>query len=207
MHVCAGAFPRKREGYELRVVEGASIHLVTSNSHYAPPDVANFTRNALNQRDGDCSGVSREAAALAVDSPWLDLEHPMTEYEWAKAVAMIPMILIRLLITIVVLPLVWLYSLAVLADWPLDQPLPKWRMRILLPVLRFWAGVLIRIGFGMWPVYKGAAVCLYSYPRCPVFVRVMSLWDPEREGGQKILVASRKTNVYSLENLERMYNF
>jgi hypothetical protein len=102
------------------------------------------------------TGVSREAAALAINSPWLDLTHPMTPYEWLKLVAMIPMILIRLAITIVALPLVYLYVSVIIAHCAVNEPLAPWRQTLILPVIRFWSGVLIRIGFNIWPVYKGA---------------------------------------------------
>lgn len=68
----------------------------------------------------------------------------------------VPAVLVRLCITIVCLPLVWVViSLVILGVGPND-PVLGWRKAIIRPFLKFWARVLLHIGFNFWPRVKGA---------------------------------------------------
>ena len=68
----------------------------------------------------------------------------------------VPAVLIRLCITIVCLPLVWaVISLVMLGTSP-NEPLVGWRKAFIRPFLRFWARVLLHIGFNLWPRVRGA---------------------------------------------------
>jgi hypothetical protein len=61
-----------------------------------------------------------------------------------------------------VLPLVFLDVWYIVVHCPVNEPLALWRQTLILRVIPFWGGILIRIGFNIWPVYKGAWHCIPS---------------------------------------------
>ncbi|KAK9821452.1 hypothetical protein WJX81_001153 [Elliptochloris bilobata] len=95
-------------------------------------------------------GDGPDLVELTRDSPFLDLDSPMTAYEWFKAVAMVPMLLLRAVLVSLIVPLVWLTLCLLTAGIPLNVPLAPWRVAVLSTMLRSWADVLMRIGFGFW---------------------------------------------------------
>ena len=66
-----------------------------------------------------------------------------------------PAFLIRLAITVVSLPFVWLVVRLVMLGVAMNEPVEGWRRAIMVPFLKFWARVLLHIGFNFWPSVKG----------------------------------------------------
>lgn len=62
----------------------------------------------------------------------------------------VPMMLLRAVLVALIVPPVWLAIHLLTAGTALNEPLSPWRRRILRPLLRFWADILMRIGFGFW---------------------------------------------------------
>ncbi|KAK9828960.1 hypothetical protein WJX72_003052 [[Myrmecia] bisecta] len=100
--------------------------------------------------------TEEEVQALIKDSPFLDLSSPLTAYEWFKLVIGFPVFILKLLLAAVGLPFVWLVVRLLTVNTPLNQPLAPWRNNLLRPFVKFWAGVLVRIGFNFYaPRVKG----------------------------------------------------
>ena len=38
---------------------------------------------------------------------------------------------------------------------PINKPLPKWRFYLVRPWLKFWTGLFMRAGLGLWPRFHG----------------------------------------------------
>ena len=38
---------------------------------------------------------------------------------------------------------------------PINKPLPKWRFLLVRPWLKFWTGLFLRAGLGLWPRFVG----------------------------------------------------
>ncbi len=38
---------------------------------------------------------------------------------------------------------------------PINKPLPKWRFILVRPWLKFWTGLFMRAGLGLWPRFHG----------------------------------------------------
>lgn len=70
----------------------------------------------------------------------------------------IPMFLVRCCITVVCMPFVWV--VVVLVTWGLkaNGPITGWRKALIRPFLKFWAHILLRIGFNYWPSVKGIPI-------------------------------------------------
>ncbi len=49
----------------------------------------------------------------------------MTNYEWFKIYASFPAILMRTVLTILILPWVWLWLAILTVNLPINQPLPR----------------------------------------------------------------------------------
>jgi hypothetical protein len=69
--------------------------------------------------------------------------------------AQLPAVLIRICITIVCLPLAWAVTGVVTAGVKPNEPVSGWRRAIIRPWLKFWARVLLHIGFNFWPSVTG----------------------------------------------------
>jgi hypothetical protein len=67
-----------------------------------------------------------------------------------RAGAQVPMILLRIVLVVLIVPPVWLAMSLLTAGTRLNAPLQPWRAALLRPLLRFWADALMRIGFGFW---------------------------------------------------------
>ena len=67
----------------------------------------------------------------------------------------IPVFLVRCCITVVCMPFVW--CVVVLLTWGVkaNQPMMGWRKAVIRPFLKFWARILLHIGFNYWPSVKG----------------------------------------------------
>jgi hypothetical protein len=96
----------------------------------------------------------------------------------ARAGAQVPMILLRILLVVLIVPPVWLAMSLLTAGTRLNAPLQPWRAALLRPLLRFWADALMRIGFGFWRYrVTGAAPrgTKYGYTPTSVCVRARAL--------------------------------
>ena len=71
----------------------------------------------------------------------------------------VPMMLLRAVLVALIVPPVWLAIHLLTAGTALNEPLAPWRRGILRPLLRFWADMLMRIGFGFWR-YRVTGACL-----------------------------------------------
>ena len=38
---------------------------------------------------------------------------------------------------------------------PINKPLPRWRFYLVRPWLKFWTGLFLRAGLGLWPRFVG----------------------------------------------------
>jgi len=101
------------------------------------------------------SGATLEQVLLDPDTPFLRIDTPMNGYEWLKIYVSFPVILMRTILTVLILPWVWLWLALLTLKLPINQPLPRWRAVLLLPVLRFWGQFLLFMGFFMIPKVKG----------------------------------------------------
>lgn len=63
----------------------------------------------------------------------------------------IPAVLIRIALTVVCMPFVWLVVRLVTLGINTNDPIVGWRRAIIRPFLRFWARILLHIGFNFWP--------------------------------------------------------
>ena len=88
-------------------------------------------------------------------SPYLDLDSPMTGYEWTKFVLTTPLLLIRICLVAALLPVVLLVTKLFVAGQQFNEPLPQWKARILQPFLRFWAELLLVLGLNYWHKVTG----------------------------------------------------
>ena len=75
------------------------------------------------------SGATLEELLADPESPFLALDTPMTGYEWLKLCISPPVILIRSILVILILPPVWLYLLLLTYHLPLNKPLPRYAIR------------------------------------------------------------------------------
>lgn len=75
--------------------------------------------------------------------------------------AQVPMLLLRAVVVVLIVPGVWLAMYLLTGGVPLNAPPAPWRQAILRPLLRFWADVLLWLGFGFWGwrVTGAAPVC------------------------------------------------
>ena len=89
-------------------------------------------------------------------SPYLDLDSPMTAYEWLKFGLTTPLLLIRICLVATLLPIVILVTHLVVAGQAFNEPLPRWKARFIRPFLRFWAELLLLLGLNFWHRVKGA---------------------------------------------------
>ena len=71
------------------------------------------------------SGSSLEQILSDTHSPFLGLDTPMTAYEWFKLCISPPVILLRSILVIIILPPVWIYLLLLTYNLPLNSPLPR----------------------------------------------------------------------------------
>ena len=60
------------------------------------------------------------------------------------------MLLLRAVVVAVIVPWLWLAMYVLTVGVPLNAPPAPWRQAILRPMLRFWADVLMWLGFGFW---------------------------------------------------------
>ena len=60
------------------------------------------------------------------------------------------MLALRAVLVVLIVPGVWLAMYLLTAGVPLNAPPAPWRQAILRPLLRFWADVLLWLGFGFW---------------------------------------------------------
>ena len=68
------------------------------------------------------------------------------------------MMLLRAVLVALIVPPLWLTMHLLTVGVPLNAPPAPWRQAILRPMLRFWADVLMWLGFGFWGWrVKGAA--------------------------------------------------
>ena len=88
-------------------------------------------------------------------TPFLDLDSPLTAYEWAKFVLYIPFLLIRICLVCLLLPPVMITTHLVVAGQPHNQPLSSAKARFLRPFLRFWARLLMVLGLNFYHSVKG----------------------------------------------------
>ena len=88
-------------------------------------------------------------------SPFLDLDSPMTAYEWTKFVLTTPFLLIRICLVATIVPVVLLVTHLFVAGQAYNEPLPQWKARILQPFLRFWAEILLLVGLNFWHRVEG----------------------------------------------------
>ena len=65
------------------------------------------------------------ALLLWQDSPFLDLNSPMTAWEWLKIAIMAPWILLRVLLTLLLIPFVWAVVRALTFNATINKPLPR----------------------------------------------------------------------------------
>jgi len=118
----------------------------------------------------------------------------------ARAGAQVPMILLRILLVVLIVPPVWLAMSLLTAGTRLNAPLQPWRAALLRPLLRFWADALMRIGFGFWryrvtgaaprgtkPGYTPTSVCvraraLHTHPR----LRRRGSWSAVATAGRSL---------------------
>ena len=89
-------------------------------------------------------------------SPYLDLDSPMTAYEWLKFGLTTPLLLIRICLVATLLPIVMLFTRLVLAGQAFNEPLPRWKASFIRPFLKFWAELLLLLGLNFWHRVKGA---------------------------------------------------
>lgn len=72
-----------------------------------------------------------QLARLIKDSPFIDTNSPMTNYEWLKVLILLPWSILRVIIGLPCVLLVW--AVVALLVWgnPINTPLPKWRRTIM----------------------------------------------------------------------------
>lgn len=72
-----------------------------------------------------------QLARLIKDSPFIDTNSPMTNYEWFKVLILLPWSILRVIIGLPCVLLVW--GMVALLVWgnPINTPLPKWRRTIM----------------------------------------------------------------------------
>jgi hypothetical protein len=71
------------------------------------------------------SGASLEQIILDPDTPFLQIDTPMTSYEWFKIYVSFPVIFLRTIHTLSILPFVWLWLAVLTVKLPPNQPLPR----------------------------------------------------------------------------------
>ena len=67
----------------------------------------------------------------------------------------VPAVLVRLAITVTCLPMVWAVVRLIMLGVAMNEPVEGWRRALMVPFLKFWARVLLHIGFNLWPSVKG----------------------------------------------------
>ncbi|KAK9802006.1 hypothetical protein WJX73_009794 [Symbiochloris irregularis] len=100
-------------------------------------------------------GLTDEQYQLIRESPFLDLDSPMTAYEWFKLVLFMPYLLIRICLIILLMPPCWLFGWVITRGAQPNQPLPVWRENIIRPFARFWALILLWLGMNFYFSVKG----------------------------------------------------
>ena len=88
-------------------------------------------------------------------TPFLDLDSPMTAYEWFKFVLYLPFLVVRCLLVAAILPCVLGAVHVCVADHPYNEPLSGAKAAFLRPFLRFWAKVLMVVGLNFYHSVKG----------------------------------------------------
>lgn len=85
-------------------------------------------------------------------SPFLDIRHPFTIYEWFKVILLLPWTLFRLMLFVVIGPFVTLHVWLLIRGAPRDAPLDPITMRRVHAIIRFWGNILLRLGCHFWNV-------------------------------------------------------
>lgn len=128
----------------------------------ATPDFGIFS--ARGSEDGNFPSSSRggpggaavDLENLVKDSPFLDLGSPMDWWDVLQMVLMAPVVLLKLLLTLILHVPVFLVMEVLVFGNRLSEPLPAWRARWVRAWIRFWAGAFLRIGLSFWkPVVTG----------------------------------------------------
>ena len=113
----------------------------------------------LQRQDGSSvplpPGLTQRQYDLIRESPFLDLDSPMTAYEWLKFVLYLPIFLIRLILIALLMPPCWLFSRLITIGMQPNQPLKPWRVALIRPFARFWAAVLLIVGMNCYFSVKG----------------------------------------------------
>lgn len=101
------------------------------------------------------SGLTEEQYDLIRESPFLDLDSPMTAYEWFKLVVFLPALLIRCLLIAILMPPCWLFARLIILGARPNEPLPPWKVALIRPFARFWALILLFVGMSFYFSLKG----------------------------------------------------
>ncbi|KAI8464591.1 MAG: hypothetical protein J3K34DRAFT_439899 [Monoraphidium minutum] len=89
------------------------------------------------------------------DSPFIELQTPMTAWEIFKMVVLLPLLPLRLFFVFCAVIGVAVCNSILIAGCDLEQPLPRWRRRLVEISSQGFNGVILRcIGF-WWPRVKG----------------------------------------------------
>mmetsp|Transcript_80 Transcript_80/g.283 ORF Transcript_80/g.283 Transcript_80/m.283 type:complete len:453 (-) Transcript_80:706-2064(-) len=89
------------------------------------------------------------------DSPFLDLDSPMTAYEWFKAIVMAPVAIIRAIAGLAALLLGWAVCSLVLIGTSPKVPLPGWKSAVTRRVVKVAGRVIILFGASKPVTVKG----------------------------------------------------
>lgn len=137
-------------------VAGHSLHAVSNGlaardqqQSAAAPD-AQYLTKPDGRQFAFPPGLSPEQRALAQESPFLDLDSPMTAYEWFKIILYIPVLLVRLLLICTLMPPCWLFSRLITTSMQPNEPFPEWRVRAVRRFVKIWARVLLFLGMSFY---------------------------------------------------------
>lgn len=121
----------------------------TEHEGYGTSTTDDMQRSTMAQQQRASHGPT-SMEEIIKDSPFLDLSSPMTAYEWAKVVLMLPWVIFKVILSVLGLIMVWALTRVLVIGAEPNDPGSSWRFSIIRPWLRFWTGVFLRLGLCFW---------------------------------------------------------